>query len=332
MYNTFFGVTKAPFNLTPDPDFLYLTAQHREALAGLSYAIFARKGFVVLTGTAGTGKTTLLTRIMGHLAVPRVQYSVILNPTLSPAEFLEAAMMDFGINDVPASKAQRISKLQDFLWKAHQAGQISALIVDEAHTLSLEVLEEIRLLGNFESASEKFLQIALVGQCELDDLLNSAHLWQLKQRIARRMTITPLSAEDVGPYIQYRWKIAGGKEAPFSAEAVAGIGQATHGIPRLINVTCDNALIEAFADESAMVEARHVIGVCRDLHLTAPVPHLSPPIPQRAPAPPALASVPALDAYPMKTLERYSTAPAHRPSMLGRLRSKFKSTPRTEIA
>jgi len=331
MYNTFFGVLKAPFNLTPDPDFLYLTPQHREALAGLSYAILARKGFVVLTGTAGTGKTTLLTRIMWHLA-PRVQCSVILNPTLSPAEFLESAMLDFGLHAIPASKAQRLAKLHDFLWKSHQAGQISALIVDEAHKLSPEVLEEIRLLGNFESASEKFLQIALVGQSELDDLLNSAELWQLKQRIARRMTITPLSAEDVGPYIQHRWGVAGGKEAPFSAEAVACIGQATHRIPRLINVTCDNALIEAYADESARVESRHVIGACRDLHLSAPATRLASPIPQRAPAPPSLASAPAPDAYPTNTLERYSVAAARRPSMLGRLRSKFKSTPRIETA
>ena len=130
MYNQFFGVHKAPFNLTADPDFLYLTAQHREALAGLSYAILARKGFVVLTGTAGTGKTTLLTRIMQQLPPSRVQYSVILNPTLSTSEFLEAALMDFGLKEIPISKAQRISKLLDFLWKAHQTGQISALIVD----------------------------------------------------------------------------------------------------------------------------------------------------------------------------------------------------------
>ena len=266
MYNQFFGVHKAPFNLTADPDFLYLTAQHREALAGLSYAILARKGFVVLTGTAGTGKTTLLTRIMQQLPPSRVQYSVILNPTLSTSEFLEAALMDFGLKEIPISKAQRISKLLDFLWKAHQAGQISALIVDEAHKLSLDVLEEIRLLGNFESGGEKLLQIALVGQSELDDVLNSEPLWQFKQRIARRMIIKPLAAEEVGLYIQYRWAIAGGKEAPFSAEAVASIGQATHGIPRLINVTCDNALIEAYADESVMVEARHVNGVCRDLN------------------------------------------------------------------
>jgi general secretion pathway protein A len=331
MYNTFFGVLKAPFNLTPDPDFLYLTPQHREALAGLSYAILARKGFVVLTGTAGTGKTTLLTRIMWHLA-PRVQCSVVLNPTLSPAEFLESAMLDFGLHDIPVSKAQRLSKLHDFLWKAHHAGQISALIIDEAHKLSPAVLEEIRLLGNFESASEKFLQIALVGQSELDDLLNSAELWQLKQRIARRMAITPLSDEEIGPYIQHRWTIAGGKAAPFSAEAVAGIAQATQGIPRLINVTCDNALIEAYADESARVESRHVIGACRDLHLSAPAPRLAPPITPPEPVPSALAAAPAPDPYPTKTLERYSVAAARRPSMLGRLRSKFRSTPRIETA
>ena len=337
MYNQFFGVRRSPFNLTSDPDFLYLTPQHREALAGLSYAILARKGFVVLTGSAGTGKTTLLTHILQHLPVDRVQSSMILNPTLSPAEFLEATLMDFGFKDIPASKAQRISELQQFLWKAHRAGQISALIVDEAHKLTPDVLEEIRLLGNFESASEKLLQIALVGQCELDDLLNSEPLWQLKQRIARRMQIAPLPAEAVGPYIQHRWTIAGGEQAPFSAEAVASIAQSTRGIPRLINVTCDNALIEAFADETAIVEARHVLGVCRDLQLSAPIAPLSALILQRATPPPALAPIPAapvmaMDAYPMKTLERYSTAAALRPSLLDRFRSKFKSTPRIETA
>lgn len=325
MYYQFFGVHKAPFKLTPDPHFLYLTAQHREALAGLSYAILARKGFVVLTGAAGTGKTTLLTRIMQHLPATRVQYSLILNPTLSPSEFLEAAMMDFGLEDVPVSKAQRISELQNFLWRAHQAGQISALIVDEAHKLSIDVFEELRLLGNFESANEKLLQIALVGQCELDDLLNSQHLWQFKQRIARRMTVRPLSAEEVGPYIQYRWTTAGGGEAPFSAEAVAVIAQETQGIPRLINVICDNALIDAFGDESALVEARHIIGACRDLQLSAP-------ISQHAVLPPPVVAEAAVDAFPLKTLERYSAAVAYRPSLIGRLRNRFRLAQRIETA
>ena len=332
MYYDFFGVRKAPFNLTPDPAFLYLTPQHREALAGLSYAIMARKGFVVLTGSAGTGKTTLVTLIRQHLPVARVQYSIILNPTLTPAEFLEAAMMDFGFKDIPASKAQRISELQNFLWDRYRAGRISALIVDEAHKLSPDVLEEIRLLGNFESTDEKLLQIALVGQSELDELLNSEHQWQFKQRIARRMSVAPLTAEDVGPYIQHRWTTAGGKEAPFSAEAVAGIVTATRGVPRLINVLCDNALIEAFADGAAMVEARHVLGVCRELHLSPRVPRLATPIPQPAPCPQEFTPQLAMDAYPMKTLERYSRASQRRPSLLERFRRRLKSTPRVETA
>jgi general secretion pathway protein A len=332
MYNQFFGVHKAPFNLAADPDFLYLTAQHREALAGLSYAILARKGFVVLTGTAGTGKTTLVTRMMQQLPPSRVQYSVILNPTLSTSEFLEAALMDFGLKDIPISKAQRISELLHFLLKAHQTGQISALIVDEAHKLSLDVLEEIRLLGNFESGGEKLLQIALVGQGELDDVLNSEPLWQFKQRIARRMIIKPLAADEVGPYIQYRWAMADGKDAPFSAEAVTSIGQATLGIPRLINVTCDNALIEAFADESAMVETHHVNIVCRDLHLCVPTPLISPPTQQRTAAPQATASARNLDADPMNMLERYSIAATQRPSLLCRFRNKLKLTQRIETA
>ena len=327
MYNQFFGVHKAPFSLTPDPEFLYLTAQHREALAGLSYTILSRKGFFVLSGSAGTGKTTLVTGVLLNLPVTRVQYSLILNPTLSPAEFIEATMIDFGIKDIPASKAQRLSLLQDFLWTAHCAGQISALIVDEAHKLSLEVLEEIRLLGNFESAHEKLLQIALVGQSELDELLNSPQLVQFKQRIARRMTIDPLPAAEVGPYIQHRWEIAGGKDAPFSAEAIDCLAQTTRGIPRLINVISENALIDAFGDESPLVEARHVVGACRDLQLPLPVPPRILPAPYLGPPQPAS----PMDAYSMKTLERYNV-PAHPISWLARFGFKFRSVKRTEIA
>jgi general secretion pathway protein A len=252
-----------------------------------------------------------------------VQFSVILNPTLTPAEFLEAALIDFGFKDIPESKAQRISVLQDFLWKAHRGGQISGLIVDEAHKLSLDVLEEIRLLGNFESATEKLLQIALVGQSELDDLLNSPCLWQFKQRIARRMSIAPLTAEEVGPYIQHRWAVAGGKDAPFSAEAVAGISQAARGIPRVINGVCDNALIETFAAGSPMVELRHVVGVCRDLHLSEP---------REKRAAQAAAPAPPPEPYTMKSLERYANGTEKPASVLARFRKKFKSTPRIEIA
>ena len=322
MYNQFFGLDKAPFNLTPDPEFLYLTTQHREALAGLTYAILARKGFVVLTGNAGTGKTTLLTRILEHLPASRIQSSVIVNPTLTPSEFLEAILLDFGFEDVPPSKAQRIAILQNFLWRGHREGKITALIVDEAHKLSLEVLEEIRLLGNFESASEKLLQIVLVGQSELDDLLNRESLRQFKQRISVRLAIEPLAETEVERYIQYRWEKAGGNEAPFSADAIAGIGQASQGVPRVINVLCDNTLMQACGEESASVDLRHVLAVCRELQFAEPLPKGI--AVAEAPAP-----APAGEASPLKTLERYGTV-APKPSLLARLAGKLKFMQRIE--
>src|ERR1700733_1740666 len=172
MYTAFFGLTKMPFNMTPDPAFLFLTEQHREALAGLTYAILDRKGFLALSGMAGAGKTTLLAWVLEKLPVTKVRSSVILNPTLTPSEFLELAMLDFGLTDIPTSKAHRLWSLQKFLLAGQREGKVSVLIVDEAHKLSPEVLEEIRLLGNFECADEKLLQVVLIGQSELDEVLN----------------------------------------------------------------------------------------------------------------------------------------------------------------
>lgn len=357
MYNQFFGLQRAPFKLTPDPEFLYLTAQHREALAGITYAIVARKGFVVLTGDAGTGKTTLLTRMLGHLPVSRIQSSVIVNPTLTPPEFLESTLIDFGVREIPASKPQRIAALQSFLWEGQRAGKISALIVDEAHKLSLEVLEEIRLLGNFESADEKLLQIVLVGQSELDDLLDGEPLRQFKQRISLRMALEPLPAEEVQQYIEHRWRKAGGDGARFSKEAVASIAAASQGIPRVINVICDNALMEAFGERSVSVETHHVMTVCRDLRfgprchrqageavLASPAKTAGPAVPAVAdtasavsqertpPAPVEMAPVSSGEVdYPMKTLERYNPVAGER-SLLSRLAGKLGFRQRMEIA
>jgi general secretion pathway protein A len=259
MYTAFFGLTKKPFKMTPDPAFLFLTEQHREALAGLSYAILDRKGFMALSGMAGAGKTTLLAWVLQKLPVSEVQSSVILNPTLTSSEFLELAMLDFGIPEIPASKAQRIWVFQKFLLKGQREGKISVLIIDEAHKLSSEVLEEIRLLGNFECADEKLLQVVLIGQSELDDVLNRPELWQFKQRISIRLSLQPLGANEVGAYIQHRWRVAGGKQAaPFSTEAVLSVAKWSKGIPRLINSLCDNALVEAFADSSQVVGADYV--------------------------------------------------------------------------
>jgi len=162
MYKEFFGLQKLPFNLTPDPAFLFLPAKHREALAGLTYAVLERKGFVVLSGDAGTGKTTLLSSVLNHLPADRVQSSIILNPTLTTSEFLEIVLLDFGIEDVPLSKAQRLWRLQEFLLRVYREGQLAILVVDEAHKLSLEVLEEIRLLGNFEYAVQTACRVTPV--------------------------------------------------------------------------------------------------------------------------------------------------------------------------
>ena len=268
MYTKFFGLEKLPFNLTPDPAFLFMTAKHREALAGLTYAVLERKGFVVLSGDAGTGKTTLLSRVLSRLPSHLIESSIILNPTLSASEFLELVMLDFDIPDVPASKAQRLWKLQKFLTQVHQQGKIALLVIDEAHKLSVEVLEEIRLLGNFEYASDKFLQIVLLGQCELDDLLNRRDLRQFKQRIALRLYIDPLTPSEVEEYIRFRWMEAGGTEnLPFTPEALEAIVRWSRGIPRLINSLCDTAILQAYVEGSRTVGLNYTREAAKNLEM-----------------------------------------------------------------
>jgi general secretion pathway protein A len=282
-----FGLRKNPFSMTPDPAFLFLTEQHREAVVGLSYAILECKGFAVLTGEVGTGKTTLLARVLQFLPSARLQFSLILHPTLTPPEFLEMTLLDFGVREIPSSKAQRLWKLQNLLLQGQREGKVSALIIDEAHKLSPEVLEEIRLLGNFEEADQKLLQILLVGQPELDEILNREDLRQLKQRVAVRLSIGPLAPAEVGQYIRHRWLRAGGEQPPFSAKATADIAEASRGIPRLINAVCENALTLAFAEGCSLVNPRHVQAAVADLRLdTLPVSAVSRDLPVTAPAEP----------------------------------------------
>jgi general secretion pathway protein A len=252
-----------------------------------------------------------------------------MNPTLTPAEFLEAALMDFGFPsaEIPASKAQRVGMLQSFLWARHAEGKTCALIVDEAHKLTPELIEEIRLLGNFESANEKLLQIVLVGQSELDHTINLESLRQFRQRISLRLTIEPLSEEEIGLYIRYRWMKASESAAPFSAEAIAAIGRASGGVPRVVNVLCDNGLLTAFGEGSTSVELRHVLAVCRELQFAAPVSAL----PELQP----LASsqggteIPIVESIPMRSLARYETEGAKK-SLLARLVGKLKFMQRAE--
>jgi general secretion pathway protein A len=268
MYTAFFGLQKLPFNLTPDPEFLFPSSKHREALAGLRYAILGRKGFVVLTGDAGTGKTTLLSAVLSQLPTGKVLSSVLLNPTLTPSEFIELLMLDFGVTDIPASKAQRLWVLQGLLLEAHRSDRIAILVVDEAHKLSAEVLEEIRLLGNYEFGPDKFVQIVLLGQCELDDLLDRHDLRQFKQRIAVRLYIDPLTAAETAEYIRFRWAKAGGTgEPPFAPDAIQGVVRWSGGTPRLINSICDSALLMAYGDGCSTVGAGYIRDAATNLAL-----------------------------------------------------------------
>jgi len=324
MYKTHFGLKSNPFNLTADPGFLYLSNDHREALAGLAYAIHARKGFVVLASEAGMGKTTLLGTVLQRFQ-DGIRSSLVLNPALTPSEFLESALLDFGITDIPASKAFRLNLLQQVLLRTHQEGKIAVLLIDEAHKLSSEVLEEIRLLSNFEMADQKLLQIVLAGQNELAATLDRPELWQLKQRVAFRIAIQALGAPDVERYIEHRWKIAGGSlPTVFGEDAIELIAASSRGTPRVINVICDNALTMGFADGARVITADHIVKVRAELHLNGDVPRC--PMSQAdVPAEPAQLAVPitapvvthAFEGPVLRTLERYDST-RRRPSAWSR--------------
>jgi general secretion pathway protein A len=280
MYEAAFGLTKKPFGMTPDPASLYLTPAHREALTGLAYGVMRRKGCIVLIGDAGTGKTTLLRKLLLTLPTPSIESSVLINPTLTPSEFLEMVLEDFKIGGVPASKAQRLIRMRDFLVDLDRAGKVAVLIVDEAHKLSAEVLEEIRLLTNYETDDNKLLQIVLAGQTELGDLLNRQELRQLKQRVAVRLEIGPLTAADLPQYLQFRWQVAGATAPlPFSAEAIDAVGLWSRGIPRLVNAICDNALLLACGDGVKTIGVAHIDEVARDFQLRGDAPPSARPAP-----------------------------------------------------
>jgi general secretion pathway protein A len=258
MHTEFFGVQKDPFGLTPDPSFLFLTDQHREALSGLTLALLRRKGLVVLCGEVGTGKTTLLARMLRFLPASRLQFAMIVNPTLTPAEFLEFVLLDFGITDIPPSKTERVFTLLNLILQGKREDKVSVLIVDEAHLLPLNVLDEIRMLCSMEEAEDRFLQILLVGQPELDKVLGHEDTRQLGRQIGVRLTLGPLQGAEVGEYIRHRWLRAGGAEPPFTPRAIEAVSSVTANIPRLINLICGNALIAASADKVSLVDERHV--------------------------------------------------------------------------
>jgi type II secretory pathway predicted ATPase ExeA len=269
MYEESYGLTLKPFSMSADPRFLYLTPQHREAATGLIFAVLKRKGMMTLTGEAGTGKTTVLRAVLSAIGSASVNVAYVPVPTLTPAEFLEFVLLQFGLlSTAHANKAERLLVFERFLLNARQNNRTVVLVVDEAHKLSKELLEEMRLLTNFDSRQGSLIQMVLAGQIELDDLLRQGDMSQLKQRIAYRFLLKHLGQAEVSQYIAHRWARAGGTSAPpFEEDAFRAVAQYSQGIPRLVNALCDNALVMAFADNSAVVSAETVYEAARDLDL-----------------------------------------------------------------
>ena len=250
MYKGFFGLRENPFNANPDPRYLFLTREIQEALAGLAYGIKNRKGFILLTGEVGTGKTTLLNRLLDWLNLEGVATAYIFNSQLDIHQLLDFMMADFGIPCESRDKSHVLMRLNQWLLQRYREHKTSVLIIDEAQNLSYEVLEEIRLLTNFETASEKLLQIVLCGQPELEEMLRDPRLRQLRQRITLRCRTQPLSQSEMNGYINERLRIAGANGTPiFSPEAIEAVYKYSRGIPRVANLLCENALINSFVDQ-----------------------------------------------------------------------------------
>jgi type II secretory pathway predicted ATPase ExeA len=301
MYKSFFNLKENPFNVNPDPRYLYLTRHTEEALANLTYGIQNRKGFILMTGEVGTGKTTLLNRLLNWLHRERVATAFIFNTRLSVTQFFDFMMADFGIaweaNSPGTFKSQVLLRLNHWLLERYKAGETAVLLVDEAQNLSPQVLEEIRLLTNLETSTEKLLQIVLSGQPELEYKLNQPALRQLRQRITLRCKTYPLTLEETFGYISERLRIAGlvvdsqasenghgsaGREwqEVFTREAIEVLHTYAQGIPRVMNLLCEHALISAYVDQQKPVPAKTVEEVAREfqLHEVRPMtPPLTPP-------------------------------------------------------
>jgi general secretion pathway protein A len=255
MYLSFYGLREAPFAPTPDPKFLFQSARHREALAQLIYGVRERKGFIVLTGEIGTGKTTLLRTLLERLnADTPVAY--VHNSALNIEGLLEYVLQDWGVKSTANSHAQRLFELNEFLIDQHRKGGTPVLVIDEAQNLSVETLEAVRMLSNFETTNQKLMQILLVGQPELRVKLDLPELRQLKQRIGLRCHIAPLSAEETRLYIRHRLRIAGAIDAgTFTDGAIQKIADYSGGTPRVINIVCDHCLLSGFADSKKRIDA-----------------------------------------------------------------------------
>ncbi len=311
MYAEYFGLREPPFNITPDPRFLYLNDCYQEALAALGYGIEARKGFISLIGDAGTGKTTLLRRLLDTVG-PATKTVLLLNPTVSFDEILEHTLLELGVPPEGGRKLVLLQRLNEFLLEHTQAGGNVALLIDEAQDLRPDVLEELRLLSNLETAREKILQIVLAGQPELDATLADPSLRQLRQRVALRIRLRPLSQPEVAAYVRARVERVGGTAAElFPPDALASIAMLSHGIPRLVNVLCDAALLGTFAAGKRAVTSAIVEDTWRDYDTGAPAPVMPYRPSTPPPAPAATVARPAPVAEPpVPTPAPFVEAPA----------------------
>ncbi|AXA36953.1 MAG: AAA family ATPase [Candidatus Hydrogenedentota bacterium] len=257
MYKKFFGLAEEPFNITPDSRFLFLSQRHREALSALIYGVKERKGFILLTGEIGSGKTTVCRAFVNELRAENVKLALILNPGLSELELLKAINDEFQIPSFYNSKKGLVDELNRFLLAENQKGNNVVLVIDEAQNLDPTLLEQIRLLSNLETESEKLLQIVLIGQPELNDTLALSQLEQLNQRIAVRYHITPLTEAETLAYIKHRLFVAGAKvDIEFTPGAMRMLYSATGGVPRRINVVCDRALLACYVDGTYTVDEK----------------------------------------------------------------------------
>jgi general secretion pathway protein A len=268
MYKSYFGLKENPFNVNPDPRYLYLTKQIEEALTGLMYGIQTRKGFITLTGEVGTGKTTLVNRLLDWLRQRRTRTAFLFNSRMNTSHLFDFILAEFEIACESRTKSQQLMKLNQWLLERYRAGETAVLIVDEAQNLSYPVLEEIRMLTNLETSTEKLLQIVLSGQPELEEKLKLPQLRQLKQRITLRCKTAPLTKEQTHAYIAERLRIAGTSgEQIFSPEAMDTVHMYSLGIPRVVNLLCEHALINTYVEQERVVRPKIVEDIAREFQL-----------------------------------------------------------------
>lgn len=313
MYEPFFGLRERPFDLVPNPRFLFLPPRQREAFSNLRYALAGARGLTLLIGEAGTGKTTLVHAALGEIDAAHVECVLLSNPTLTRAEFYEFLSEGFNLGANPGrSKTRFLADLRRHLIDRHEAGQLSALVLDEAQSLPYELLEEVRLLSNMELETVKLLNVVLAGQPELAARLNEVGLRQLKQRIALRCELGPYDFQETAAYIAGRLRLAGGEPAAiFTREAILAVHAAAAGLPRTVNVICENALINGFGAGVRPVTKALVDEVCRDFDLTSPPATFAAPAADAAEEPASSGTAPELP----RPAEPQPQAPAAAPEL-----------------